>query len=575
MLTPEKLQEKADILETNLFKSISKKKDPSAIQFSINREHFPDIVINKALMHLMPRYNVSPSKFVLALRDLLSKDFKSDKTEVVESDITDVYETPEQEETVVTRTLRIEASARTLKISINAVPAIPSINGEIAKSFFEHEQSPGQLLKDGIINFKEINRYPIVNAGDKLFFISHEKQGAAGVSFDGKIIPVESAQPFTINIGPGVEKVEAPDEPGHIRGYYLSAAITGVVLLERDSAGIIRSITITDEVEIKRMDYSVGNIGTHYTCPIRAKIGVICNGFDIRVNGRVQVDVVEGGHVTTNEEAVIMTAQSGSRILARKGIELISAGSSRIESEEGTISIANELIDSSLSAPKIVFNKARGLMTNCRLKADHLNLSGIVISGDNTFTFGSRLFQLKKDQTQSLTQVEAKLLELANNNKMLMVKLTQELKRMTQIPFTDPKLAASLKALIVAVNSMSFETIYQHLDAIQKKYQTKAVLNARKLFEHLERIPASTQVYENKSLELQKQIDLTKRRMAGIKVTIDGFLRKAATLKIYCGDAETQGPRGPDFMVECDDTANKYINITGTYSHQDGFSFIS
>ncbi|MBU2430713.1 MAG: hypothetical protein KKH99_08460, partial [Proteobacteria bacterium] len=78
-LSPERIKEKADILETNLYKSITGQEDPSKMQFRINRKNFPDPVIQKALLQLMPRFKVNPRDFLSGLRDLMNKKIEPSK----------------------------------------------------------------------------------------------------------------------------------------------------------------------------------------------------------------------------------------------------------------------------------------------------------------------------------------------------------------------------------------------------------------------------------------------------------------------------------------------------------------
>ncbi|MCF6248760.1 MAG: FapA family protein [Desulfobacula sp.] len=575
MIDPKKIQERADILETNLFKSISKQTDPSRIQVKIDRTNFSDQIISKALLQLMPRFNIKPSLFILGLRDLFQKKIAPDENEVFHTQINDWEDTLHDDDKSINRSLEIILSKKTLQVTVTALSPVPCIDGRIDKSYFNHEQSAGKLLKDGIINFKEINKYPIVNAGDKLFHIGHEKQGKPGISFDGKLLPVREAVPLMINIGPGVERIDDVDDGTFdSRGYHLQAQTTGVVLLDWDDDGIVRGIQIDDEVEIKRLDYSVGNIGTQYTCPISARIGIICNVFKIRINGRVQVDISEGAEIITNNEAQISLVQSGSNISALKDIEISSSSGSNISSEEGCITINNELIDSNISAPDIVFKKSRGLLTNNLIKTNKLFFNGLYLSGENIIHFGCSLFSQKETLLKDMGTVKNKIQELSSNEKLLLGQLQLELKRMAKLTIADSSLARHIKPVIIATNTMDYGTIYREMDLIQKRNNTKPVFNTRKLFETLEKIPVSIEVYKQKQNTIARQIEDVDRRMGFLKLEIEGILRKAATIKIFCGNIEGKDASKPDFMLESDGGDSKYIKVTGSYSHQKGFEFV-
>ena len=456
---------------------------------------------------------------------------------------------------------------------VSGVPEIKSRHGKIAKSFFNHELSPGKLLKDGIINFKEINKYPVVNAGDNLFYITHEKQGRQGLSFDGSLIPVEEAKPFLIDIGPGIKKIDDLDENGKSRGYFLQSQVTGVVIIERNEQQVIIRIDISEEIEIERLDYSTGNIGTHYTCPVRMRIGLICNGFKLRVKGKVETTVVDGGEIITNNEAIITKVQSGSKIMALKDITVDSAAHSTLICERGTITINKELIDSKLSSPKIVFEKNRGLITNNTIETEILSLKGLYFSGENIIHFGNNLFVEKEALVKSRENIRIEKTKFLNNEKLLMGQLQLELKRLAKLTIADNELVKHIKPIIMATSTMDYEIIYREMGLLEKKNNTKVVASVRKLFQILEKLPKSIDVCRLREATATENIDDINSRMSLMKISIEGFLRRAATLKIFCGIIGEQKGSEPDFMLEADDVKNKFIKVTGTYSSK-GFEFV-
>ncbi|MCD4721426.1 MAG: FapA family protein [Desulfobacula sp.] len=574
ILSPRRIQEKADILETNLLKSVSKQEDPSIMRIKINRTGVPNAVINKALLQLIPKLNIKPREYVLGLRDLLQKDIPPNKQKNFEKNLTDTGEILFDDLNIVTRSFKAIASKKELEIIVKGIPAIKGIDGRIEKSFFNHKQSPGKLLKDGAINFKEINKYPIVNAADKLFYITHEKQGEKGVSFDGKIIPVEDAKPFIIHIGSGVEKIDDPDETGKVKGYFLQSQKTGVVILNWDEQNIINSIGISDEIEVKKLDYSTGNIGTRHTCPIHMKIGVICNDFKIRVNGKVEASIVDGGEIITNNEAVIMKTQPGSTVMALKDIIVGSASHSKIISERGTITINKELIDSEVSSPKVIFKKSKGLITNNKIETEDLTLTGLYFSGENIIHFGNNLFVEKEELITSHEKLAAEKLKLSDTEKLLMGNLQLELKRMAKLTLADQDLVKYFKPLIIATKTMNYETIYRGMDLIQKKNNTKVIANVRKLFETLEKISQSIKACKYRELTFKKNINEVDQRMASMKLTIKGFLRRAGIIKVFCGISGDKKAIKPDFTAESVDADNTIIKVTGTYSPHKGFEFV-
>lgn len=573
-LSPERIKEKADILETNLYKSISKEEDHSKMQFRINRKNFPDPVIQKALIQLMPRFNVNPKDFLSGLRDLMNKKIEPGKESIYKKSLASQEEALSSDTHPISRTFTAIAAQDSLEIIVQGVAQIKSCNGEIAKSYFNHEKSPGQLLKDGVINFKEINNYPIVNANDTLFYITYEKQGTQGLSFEGKIIPVSEAAPYAVNIGNGIERIEDNSSAGKPRGYFLKARKTGVVTLERNPENIITSINILEEVEVKKLDYSIGNIGSQYTCPIRMKAGVVCNGFKIRVHGKVEADIVDGGEIITNSEAVIFKAQAGSTIMALKDITIGSSTRAKLISEQGTVTINTELIDCKISAPNIIFERNRGLITNNTIETENLLFNGLYFSGENIIHFGNNLFVEKKEKIKSKEQVQAQILEFKNNEKLLMGQLQLELKRLTKLAASDPELVRFIKPLILATQTMDFQVINREMERIQTRNNTKTVAQVKQIFENLEKLPQSMKDMQLKRKSIDEGLDQIQNRMTAMKITVEGYLREAATIKIFCGLSKEGKIAVPCFVIESEGEENRYINVKGTYSSKKGFEFV-
>ncbi len=580
VLSPKRINDKANILESLLNKSISKQKDPYKMQIVIERTKFPGAVIAKAILQLMPRYGIQPRKYLTPLRELLDKKISPDETEQFETDL-DVEENSEyDDQRSMTRVFKAVASEKNLSITILGVAAKQSRNGSIAKSYFDHELSAGKMLKDGVIDFKEINKYPTVNADDKLFYIINEYQGLPGLSFDGKLIPVKEALPYIIQTGDGVERIEDLDSTGKSKGFYLKSLKTGVVLQEKNAKGKIISIDIKDMIEIQKLDYSTGNIGTRFTCPISLKVTEICGGFKIRVNGKVDADFVDGGEIITNNEAVIVKAQSGSSILALKDITASSVIRSKLISEKGTITIERELIDSQLSAPKIIFEKSKGLVTNTRFESQRLTLKGNYFSSDNIIYFGNSLFVEEIEARKALSSARAKQQALENNEKMAAGQLQLELKRMARLAAENQKIVQPVKALIMAVKTKDYKKIYQQIEAItqqdesEEKTETKAALNLKNIFETMENAPAGIEVCKKKEAQLLKDLDGIKQQMTRMELTIEGTLRSGASIKIFCGIQDDEDLAEPDFILEPDTADTKYIMAKCAYSPGKGFEMI-
>ena len=334
------------------------------------------------------------------------------------------------------------------------------------------------------------------------------------------------------------------------------------------------------EVEVKKLDYSTGNIGTQFTCPISMKIGEICNDFKIRVNGKVEIQIVDGGQIITNNEAVIGNAQTGSKVMALKDITIDSATHSKFISEHGTITINKALVDCETSSPKIIFEKSKGLIVNNKIETENISLNGLYFSGKNSIYFGNNLFVEKEELLTSRENLRAEKSTLANTQEELTQKLLVELKRMTTQTLAGQEIIKHMKPIIIATKTMDFDIIYKEMDAIQKQNNTKVVSNVRHLFETLEKIPESIHACEYREDSFNETINDINQRMSAMKLTIEGFLRRGATLEIFCGIVDDKTGKTdkkviePAFKIDSNDTEKKFFTVTGTYSSQNGFEFV-
>ncbi|MCK5837248.1 MAG: hypothetical protein KAH09_08285, partial [Desulfobacula sp.] len=242
-------------------------------------------------------------------------------------------------------------------------------------------------------------------------------------------------------------------------------------------------------------------------------------------------------------------------------------------SEHGTVTLNKELIDSKISSPTILFEKNKGLITNNTLSTNTLSLAHLYFSGENIIHFGDTLFGEKEGVITALKSLIEKGLNLKNTQDLLMGTLQLELKRLTKLALSDPELAPHIKRLILATQTMDYDTINREMGLIQKKNNTKIVATVKKIFNTLEKIPHTINTCKHKESELNKEMAGISQRMESMTLSIEGFLRRAATIKIFTGKIDDKKTIKPDFMIESTDKGNQYINVTATYSLRNGFKF--
>jgi uncharacterized protein (DUF342 family) len=566
-LAKDRLQDKADILENNLFNIVSKQKDRINIRFKINREQFPDAVILKALSQLFPRINIKGNTILLILGKMLSRTIPKDNQLKIKKQLLNLAATGNPDLSRLELTLKIIFTCKLLHLALKGTPEIPSQDGAIAKAFFDHSSCPGMLLKNGGIDYREINRYPIVKEGDNLFFIAPESQGKPGMGYDGQVIQVPKALPLELNMNGGVERVDTIDS-GENPGYFLKASKTGVVLLTRTDS-LITGIEISDELDVNRLDYSTGNIGTHFICPISMRIDTICGGFKIRARGMVTANVLEGGEIETDSQAQVHTIELGSKVTAQTDILFHFARNAILTSKTGCITTLDELMDSTLFSRGISFEKNRGTLTGNTLDAETILLKNIYFCGENTLYFGRRLFAERQGLLDSREKLEQEMLSSDEKGKELMERFLHELKQLTKAIKNNPMLRENIKNLILATRTMDFDTLDRELAAIGNLMNTKEVSAIQKRLEALKEI--KNKPFEEQAKELNEKMDKTNQRMSVMTLSIEGLLRRAGTIKIYTGAMENGLVQKPEVFVESEKDEDTFIKIDCTYNTRNGF----
>ncbi len=567
-MAKDRLQDKADILENNLFSAVSKQKDKINIHFKISREQFPDAVILKALSQLFPRINIRGNIILLILKKMLPRTIPKDNQLKIKKHLLNFAETESPDLSRLKLTLEIVMTCKLLLLALKGTPEIPSQDGTISKAFFDHAACPGMLLKNGGIDYREINKYPIVKKGDNLFFIAPESQGKPGMGYDGRIIQVPLALPLEFNLNGGVERVDTQDNEGENPGYFLKASKTGVVLLTRIN-NLITGIEISDELDVKRLDYSTGNIGTHFICPISMKIDTICGGFKIRARGMVEANILEGGEVETDRRAHVQTIEPGSKVTAQEDIVFHFARNAVLTSKTGCITILDELMDSTLFSRGISFEKKRGTLTNNTLDADTISLKNIYFCGKNILYFGRSLFAERQVILDSREKLEKKMLSSDEKEKELMESFHHQLKRLTRALKSNPLLLENIKTLILATRTMDFDILDRELEIIGKLMNTKEVSAIKKRLDTLKEI--KNKPFKEQAEELNEKMDQTNQRISAMTLTIEGHLRRAGTIEIYTGAVKNGLSQKPEVFIESERDEDTFIKIEGTYNTHHGF----
>lgn len=559
-----RLQTKADILENNLFRSTTKLADQTQATLTIDRKTWPNAVILKALIQLLPRFDIIDKRVHYTVNTLFAKKLSNDKADSQDIILYD------PERAGLQRKITISATSRVLELTITGTPPTPSMDARIEAYFFNHEDYPGKLLQNGKIDFREINRFPTVAVGDDLVRVLYESLGTPGLTFDGIEVPVEEPRPMPLKENEGVEKIEEFDDDGNPVGYLLRSRKTGVVVYNRRNDGL--DIDVTDEIKIKSLDYSIGNIGTEFTCPISMEAELVCSGFKVRILGALKADTVDGGIIHTNASAEIGKCQSGGRVSAVEDITVQSVSNSSLASETGTIHVNNELIDSKLTAPNIVFDSGRGLLTNSEMDVESLTINNVVIGGSSAIHLGRSLFRERRDLLKEQDNLEKRKKELNTITTGMNTRLVEELKRLPARLGQDDVLAKRFKQLVQSLKTLSVDDFNKLVDSFQSRVDPRAIVRMKQLFDNRTRAETAIHAAEKREVEILTQLTKLENKLSRLRFSISGRLRPSATLSIFCSPADEDGAEvEPAMVLETDKNAEKTVSASGTYNLKQGF----
>ena len=147
------------------------------------------------------------------------------------------------------------------------------------------------------------------------------------------------------------------------------------------------------------------------------------------------------------------------------------------------------------------------------------------------------------------------------------------MKKLIKFVQHNPDLAQKAKLLILGTKEMDFEQLYSELDDIQKMVNNKTVTNIRNIFDSLLKIKEGilelNEKNENSDIELQ-EIEI---KIPNLQLSINGKMRRASILKIFCGAVEDKNDAEPDFSFDSEDLDNKPVDIKCSYNTSNGFEF--
>lgn len=168
-------------------------------------------------------------------------------------------------------------------------------DGYIKYNFDLEKKVAPKVLKDGTVDYRELDMINNVTTGEVLAEIYSPKEGKDGLKVTGEPIPYKKGKQPNINYGKNVRLLDNKKA--------LIAEKDGLVTL------INGKIVVLDIFEVENVDNNVGNVYFNGTVKIG---GNVLNNFKVIADGDVQVNgIVEGGYIENLGDVVVKRGIQG------------------------------------------------------------------------------------------------------------------------------------------------------------------------------------------------------------------------------------------------------------------------
>lgn len=563
LLKPDVLQPKVDILESNITGDLIASTDELEAVTIIQREGTGAVteILDKAIKQFFTNVNIPEAVIGSKLFNALEK--KSDE------EITLTFSIQDHPRETQTRTVEVVVAKTLVKISIKGYAAVKPIHESIAKFYFNHGDYPGKVLPNGKFDYRELHKFPSVKQNDNILFVRYPVPGKPGITYSGRHLVVNEPKNFDLKIKDGVIKEEVLNPKGEPVGYFLKAVNDGVIIITKTN-NVIREIDVSNEIKLDKIDFSTGNIGSEFKSPVSMEIGEISSEFKVNVDGRIKVTDLNGGIVSTNQNAVAENVRNNSKITAQQNIKSKNVTDSFMESIHGSILIEGEIRDSTLKSPIIHLLSQKSLVLNTTIFTRECILQGGYYCGVNTIIFGKDLFLKRIELSDKQNEIEIKKNQISKAISEIKANLVPALKDLSS-QIKDEETMNQYKILIRYFQSLEFDETYKILDNLRKKLNVMQIDSVKKSFENLNALSTKQLEVEEFTRQSVNELGKIEAEINKIKFHIKGEINPTATIKLFC-TKRVEEDEQPVFEVKSkSNEKNETIDISGSYNLKDGF----
>lgn len=334
------------------------------------------------------------------------------------------------------------------------VQPIKGVDARIEFKFETNHVVRPQLRNDGSVDYRNIQKFIMVNAGQVLAEKFPAQPGKAGKSVTGEDLPAES--------GVDVQFPEGKNTEISKDGRYLLSLKTGVLFQENENYSIKELLQVENDV-----DFSVGNL--KYTGDILIE-GNVLPGFTVEADGNIHIKgVLEASRVISRNGHVLIDkgiiGKGTAQVKAKQGIQVCFAQDAFLETE-GALVVEKSLLHCDCLCKSLEMNGAHSNVVSSRIKAETHMVIRIVGNEHDASTSRLHLFDKNKDllerKIKELKELESKLIvELEPIQKQLRTKAALLKKSSEDLP---GRIRDEIKKWIVSYNELN-----QKINYVKKK----------------------------------------------------------------------------------------------------------
>ncbi len=375
----------------------------------------------------------------------------------------------------------------------------PGKDSKIQYFFDTNRLKPGEIDKDGKIDFKDRGKIPYVKKGTILAKKIPAVKGKDGKNIFGDIIPAKPPADTKLKYDKGAFFADNNTK--------IIASIDGQPKLSW--AGVV---SVLDEFVTRQdVDYETGHVSYQGNIRIR---GCVQNGFKVK-GDNISANEIDGGIIHADGNITVNGIISKARIYSRGNIRAKFIHKSTILSM-GNIDITKEIVDSTIENSGACIIK-RGKILNSRITSKmgvYVKDIGTEMSMPSIITTGIDIFILKEteklenkiyDQQMNLNLSEKKKERLEENNK-------KNQDRITMLAQVQDKARLEIENIMSKISSLDVKNELQKANELKERLN-KLKKNAKEAELQLNRYFEKTDIQDKKIARLNISIALQRDKL--------------------------------------------------------------